>query len=505
MAPIRWANCDDGFQCAAVLVPLDYDHPAGVKFSLALIRLRASDPAHRLGSLFINPGGPGDSGVGSVRSTGKLYSAAIRSHYDIIGMDPRGIAGSTPLHCFKSSEQGDKATHIPLSPITDREKQEWKRVDRLFAEDCAANAGAILNHMSTANVARDLDLLRKKVGDRKLNYIGFSYGSYLGQTYANMFPANVGAFVIDGVLDPVAWSTGYSRQSRTIPFTTRIRSAEGGEQTLTQYFLLCDRAKEKCAFSGNSSSRFEALAARLQIHPVGFPGYPQLVVDGRTLIGYASGAMRNPDGWIDFAELLAALEAEANTSPYTALTTPSPLVPKTDAETTAAYQQVEGEQGVTCLDTDNPHTYSAWSRAADAAARRFPHFGRYWNWQSSTCLFWPGHDSDRYTGPWTRKTAHPVLVVGNFYDASTPYSGAVAASRLLPGSRLLSYAGWGHRSFDRAGNTCIATAVERYLVLGILPPTGTVCQPVGTPFDVASPPVPRSAMVAPVTSAPFDL
>ena len=218
---ISWVGCKDGYQCATVRVPLDYDQPAGVQISLAVSRLPATDPAHRRGSLFVNPGGPG----GSAYRSGSAFPAAVRQRFDIIGMDPRGIGASTPLRCFTDAEQAGAATHPTEFPATTADRVEWKRVDEVFAAGCAAHAGRIIDHMATADVARDLDLLRRLVGDQRLNYVGASYGSILGQTYANMFPDRVGAVVIDGVLDPVAWSTGQARQAWTIPFTDRIGSA----------------------------------------------------------------------------------------------------------------------------------------------------------------------------------------------------------------------------------------------------------------------------------------
>jgi pimeloyl-ACP methyl ester carboxylesterase len=368
-------------------------------------------------------------------------------------------------------------------PITEREKWDWEAADRLLADSCAANAGPIMNHMSTANVARDLDLLRRSVGDRKLNYMGFSYGSYLGTTYANMFPGTVGAFVVDGVLDPIAWSTGSGNQSVRLPFTTRIRSDAGSERALKQFFTLCDLAEDNCAFSPHSRSRYEALLARLRVNPL--EPFPGIVFGYRPLLAQTSGTLYTPANWTHFAELLADYEA-ASTAPAAAQEslTSSGAAAALGAAGTADYTPWEGLLAVACLDTDNPPTYAAWNRTANVVAGRYPHFGRLWVWEnSSACHFWPGTDSDRYTGPWNKKTANPVLVVGNYYDPSTRYEGAVTVSRLLPGARLLSYAGWGHKASIIAGNDCMQNAITRYLVWNELPPRGTVCQPTGSPFD----------------------
>lgn len=159
----------------------------------------------------------------------------MRETYDRVGFDPRGVGASTPLRCFDDEQDAIAAQHPHTFPVTAADVVEWQRVDRLFADACAVHGGPILSHMSTANVARDLDLLRRAVGEARLNYLGYSYGTYIGMTYANMFPTTVGAFVIDGVLDPIDWSAGNEATSRTQPFTTRVHSAQGSEDTLDQF------------------------------------------------------------------------------------------------------------------------------------------------------------------------------------------------------------------------------------------------------------------------------
>lgn len=476
---IAWSDCGDGFQCADVPVPLDYDRPSDGTITLALLRLPAAHPAKRKGSLFVNPGGPGGSGVGAVRSTAQTFPQEVRDAYDLVGFDPRGVEGSTPLRCFDDEEDALAAQHRQKFPVTAADVAEWQRVDRVFADACAAHGGPILEHMSTANVARDLDLLRRAVGDARLNYLGYSYGSYIGMTYANMFPTTVGAFVIDGVLDPIAWSTGNGATSRKEPFTTRIGSAQGSEDTRDQFLTLCDQVGDRCALSGNARARYEALLERAKVNPIPYPGLPEFTLGYDAIIGLTLSGLYGTR-WASTAEFLAKLEAEPQASaaaaaaaPLTAATSPA----------FGDYPQFEASSAVPCSETDNPTSFSAWGRAADTEARRFPHFGALWTWDSSVCSIWPTRDVDRYTGPWRATTSNPVLVVGNYYDPSTPYEGAVTASRLLKNARLLSYAGWGHKAYLTVGNSCVDDAVTRYLVANTLPARNTVCQPQGTPFD----------------------
>ena len=186
---LDWTDCGEGFECAHAKVPLDYDEPHGETIALSLKRLPASDPSRRIGSLFLNPGGPGGSGVEFVKDDAQyLFSKEVRARFDLVGFDPRGIRRSTPLRCFGSlDEVGAALAPFPF-PYTRAEERVFEHSDKVIANACAKNAGPILDHMSTANVARDLDLLRQAVGDSKLTYYGISYGTYIGETYANLFP-----------------------------------------------------------------------------------------------------------------------------------------------------------------------------------------------------------------------------------------------------------------------------------------------------------------------------
>jgi len=237
------------FECAKVWVPVDYDGPDRSLIALAPVRLPATDPARRIGSLFLNPGGPGGSGVDFVLGLGPfLYSEEVRASFDLVGFDPRGIARSTPLLCFDGLEESLAALPPFPFPVTPREEVTQTRSNATVANACDERGGRIIDHMSTANVARDMEPLRRAVGDAKLTYAGYSYGSYLGVTYANLFPDRVRALVVDGVLDPVAWATGRANQAATLPFSTRLRSDAEAQATLEEFFRLCDAGGETCAF-----------------------------------------------------------------------------------------------------------------------------------------------------------------------------------------------------------------------------------------------------------------
>jgi pimeloyl-ACP methyl ester carboxylesterase len=319
------------------------------------------------------------------------------------------------------------------------------------------------------------------VGDRQLTYAGYSYGTYIGATYANLFPGKVRSLVVDGVLDPVAWSTGRGRQARTQPFSTRLRSDQGAYATLRQFFTLCNHGGDNCAFSdGDPRLRYRKLAKRLLAEPAQLPDgqggtVPFTYAD---LVATTLGAMYDPGSWPSLAEFLQ--ELDAFTGARSAAAALRSLRTRLGAYQADYENVIEGGPGVFCSDSDNPASVGAWSRAARLSDRRFPYFGRIWTWISSICQPWPGRDADRYMGPFTRATSNPVLVVGNRFDPATRYQGAVTLARLLPRSRLLTLDGWGHTSLLQSA--CIDAHVNRYLLSSQLPPPGTVCQPDLVPF-----------------------
>lgn len=479
-AKIAWSPCYDGFQCGILNVPLDYDDPSGPAISLALIRLPATDPARRIGSLFVNPGGPGGSGVDFVQQAGRfLFTPDVRASFDIVGFDPRGIARSTALRCFGNQKQWAPLALPGAFPMTPDEEQMWMAADAHLNDACDQRGGRIEGHMSTANVARDLDQMRQAVGDAGLTYAGYSYGSYLGATYANLFPNNVRALVVDGVLDPIAWSTGRNDEAATLPFSTRLKSADGAQATLDEFFRLCDAGA--CAFGPDSAARFAALAETLKTDPLVIPqpDGTTFVFNYSLLIGNALGAMYDSASWPDFADFLAFLEAQVGLASLPARAAQFAMTPAyLPKRGNLPYSNgVEGFPSVACSDSDNPDSYAAWS-AAGAEADLTGYFGRLWTWVTSPCAVWNGADADRYMGPFDHETANPVLVVGNLFDPATPYHGAQIVHSLLPDSYLLTVHGWGHTSLFLS--QCADAAIAAYLIDGDAPPAD--CYQDWTPF-----------------------
>jgi pimeloyl-ACP methyl ester carboxylesterase len=486
---LMWKPCtsEPKYQCTTVSVPLDYDHPRGASITLSGARRPAKDQAHRLGSLFVLPGGPGDSGVEIIASgqADAAYTPAVRDRFDIVSFDPRGIAASTGVQCFDSRDEA-AANRPPFGfPYTRKQERQLFAADRALSQACVKRAGAIIDHMSTANVARDLDLLRRAVGDKQLTYAGFSYGTFVGQTYANLFPGNVRAGIIDGVVDPILWSTGRGGESQTEPVW--LDPAQGSAETFQQFLTLCKRGGTRCAFSaGDPGTRFAALTARLLKSgpitlPPATPKGKKVQVAYQDLVQTVLRQLYFPAAWPVLATFLDGMSTGSLREAAAALAI---LAPPATPETTSS-QTLEGLTGVFCSDADNPATLDARAKEAREADRRVPYFGRAWAWNESACAYWPGQDDDRYTGPFNTVTANPLLVINNRYDPPTPYASAVRASKILPGSRLLTVNGWGHVT-ALTGSECANRYAATYLLTGVLPPEGTVCAPNEVPFAAPS-------------------
>jgi pimeloyl-ACP methyl ester carboxylesterase len=506
---VAWSPChkDVGqFECGTVQVPLDYDQPNGATISISVVRLPAGDPSRKIGSLFLNPGGPGGSGVDfALQVAPFLYypNPDVRARFDIVGFDPRGVARSTALRCFGNDSQWTGLSTNFAFPLTLDEAAELEAADQYLNDACEQRGFKIIDHMSTADVARDLDMLRQAVGDEKLNYAGYSYGTFLGVTYANMFPENVRALVVDGNLDPIAWTTGAPGE-QSLPFSTRLRSDEGALDTLHQFFFLCDIFANKCPFAPNSEMRFDTVAARLLAAPLELPQTDGTIFKFRYqhLISLALSAMYSPYSWPSFAEVLQAIEY---------LSTPVTIQEKLNAFYTNVgfitkrgtpnyLNQVEGFPAVSCSDSDNPGSPNAWWEAAENATN---YFGPLWTYASSACPGWPGEKGDRYAGPFNNVTINPVLVVGSTHDPATRYQGSQIVHALLPNSALLTVEGWGHCAFFLSYQADLA--VGNYLVDLTIPAEGTVYYSDWIPFLMPVPGASNSVQAARNSIVPITI
>jgi pimeloyl-ACP methyl ester carboxylesterase len=482
---LNWASCDDGFLCTTAEVPLDYNFRHGEQIDLAVIKLPAADPSNRIGTLFVNFGGPGQSGVDRLRERARwpwLFSEELRSRFDLVSWDQRGVARSAGARCFSNpARQWQFLVPSPGLPTGARGEQALFAWSKEFADRCRQHAGAIQQHASSTTSARDLELLRRAVGDSKLTYHGISYGTQLGAIYANLFPGRVRAMVLDGSVDFEGNVDGHGSQGTTVPLNTRQRIASSTAATFEEFLADCSAAGPRCAFSqGDPRAKWAALAEQSRRTPVIAYGhvwtYPELVV----------AALSNPTSYPQLAELLQQLFDTGTAAPelvndITGIEPPPPDVNTSGAEPYLKNRE-EAYYTIQCSDSTVPTDPAIYSRAAVAADELAPDFGRISVFDTLPCAFWHGHDADRYTGPWNRRTSAPILVLNTRNDPATPLQGAIAGASQLYEAQVVVTEGAGHSSMYVA-STCTERVKRDYLFSGVLPSPGTGCRRDQSPFD----------------------
>jgi pimeloyl-ACP methyl ester carboxylesterase len=473
-APVlRWAACRKAAQCATARLPLNYHDPRGATIAVALLRVRAEDPRRRLGTIFVNPGGPGDPARDLAAEAAQFLPAAILDRFDIVGVDPRGVGGSTPARCFATPAAAARAlaplTAVPF-PVTRAQQRSWTGAAQALGRACSTTGRTVASAMSTTDDALDLDVLRRAVGDRALTYVGESYGSYLGLVYANMFPGRVRAMVIDGVVDPRAWAG--TPAAAADPLFDRMGAAAASDRALRELLELCQRAGQpRCSFaSADTQARFAGLAARLRARPLHLaaPGGPAFDFTYANLVADTGQWLRQPGGYQDlFPELtdLAQLTAPGGAGAGRAAVLRGLLRLHQAVQPPPGYDDLlEASSGVLCTDGLATADAASWPAAAAAADRRDPYFGASGAWITAPCAVhtWTARDPDVYRGPFDRRTAAPVLVIGAWWDPVTSYASAVQVARMLPASRLVSSDNWGHTSL--LTSACVDTATWDYLI-----------------------------------------
>jgi len=454
---LTWTECGTGFDCTDVTAPLDWENPAAGDITLAVVRHRAEGTP--VGSLLTNPGGPGASGVDLVlNNLGFAVGADLIENFDVIGFDPRGVGDSTAVTCYDAPEMDDYLYGIPAAA---RGTAEWEAelldAHKSFAEACDANSGGILPYITTVNAARDMDLIRAVLGDKQLNYLGYSYGTFLGATYAKLYPEKAGRLVLDGAIDPA------------VPgLEVGATQALGFESALRAYMQSCLDSGE-CPFAGTVDEAMADLGALL----ASVDRTPLQSGDGRlmgadTLLTGIIAALYSQDNW---RFLTQALDEALQGDPTSAFL----LADFYNSREDGVYidNSTEAFRAYNCMDypvEDDP----AAEAAIDAKiAEGAPTIAPYWSGPDS-CEVWP-YPPTGTRGEITAEGAGPILVIGTTNDPATPYEWSESLADQLEEGVLITRVGEGHTGYNK-GNICVDDAVEAFLLDDVVPEDGLRCE-----------------------------
>ncbi|TDB99335.1 alpha/beta hydrolase [Actinomadura sp. 7K534] len=454
-----WKDCKDDFECATVQVPLDYSKPSSEKIGISVIRLPASDGSNRIGSLLTNPGGPGGSGVDFIRQAARAFGADLRSRFDLVGFDPRGVADSAAVRC-NTGAQLDAFFATDASPDDQRETDRLGAQGEKFAQNCETKAEDKLPYVGTVNAARDMDILRAALGDDKLTYYGASYGTYLGAFYAEQFPKNFRALVLDGAVDPNLSSTDLL-----------IEQAKGFETALRAFAEDCV-GTGNCPFGTSADAVIESIStflAETDKQPLTSSRDSRKVTESLAVMGIAR-SLYVKEYWPVLRQALTA--AMQNKDGTTLLGLADEMV---EREPDGTYSnQTDANMAVNCVDKPNPPDLATYGEAAAEAKKVAPRFGPFVVWGGIPCVYWPTQ-TDQEPKPLTANGAAPILVIGTTRDPATPYKWSENLADQLSSGVLLTYDGDGHTAYLQ-GNPCITKATGDYLITGDPPDNGTKCR-----------------------------
>ena len=453
---LTWDDCRDGRECAELEVPLDYERPRGEAITLAVLRVPATEPDKRVGSLVVNPGGPGISGVDYAAGAEAYFGKELLAAFDVVGFDPRGVAGSTPLDCV-DDDYLDELVGADPDPDTQAEFAAGDRLLRGMGEGCLERNGDLMRHVSTEEAARDIDVLRAVLGQDTLAYFGASYGTFLGATYADLFPERVGRMVLDGAIDPSAGLV-----DRTLV------QAEGFEVALRAYVANCP-ARDDCPLGEDVDAGLTTirdLLTAIDAEPLTGDGDRELT-EGRAVLGIWQ-MLYLEEFW---PTLDAALSDALDGDGRLLLRIADLYVRRTDDGYTD--NATEAIYAINCLDRDEAVPSDEVERFVPRFEEVSPTFGRIFASGLTACANWPvrsGRGPERLEA----EGAAPILVVGTTRDPATPLVWAESLAEQLESGVLLTRDGDGHTGY-KAGNACVDRTVERYLVSGTVPESDVSC------------------------------
>ena len=454
---LEWKDCEDGFECATASAPQSWHDPDAGTIELALVRTRA-EGKEKTGSLLVNPGGPGGSGIDFVRSASSTFGAPLRESFDIVGFDPRGVGDSTPVTCFDDARKNES---LSKDFATDDDGIEAMAAEaRAWGEACAENTGELLGQVDTQSAARDMDMLRAVLGDEQLHYLGYSYGTQLGATYAGLFPDRAGRLVLDGAIDTSLSADDVSKGQ-----------AVGFENALRAYVTDCQAGSE-CPLTGSADDGMKQVRAVLDEafeHP--FPTSDANRDVTQTLAFYGIAVTLYDEG--SWPLLAQALDEAINEHKGDMLLYLADFYNDRNSDGSFSTNSSEGFRAVNCLDDRGATDVEAMRAEAAEIEKEAPTVGRFFSYGGVSCADWPypevEKDFDLHA-----EGAPPIVVVGTTNDPATPYVWAEGLADTLDSGVLVSYEGEGHTAYGRS-NDCVSGAVEGYLVDGKVPEDGLTC------------------------------
>ncbi|MFF3216226.1 alpha/beta hydrolase [Streptomyces sp. NPDC002886] len=460
---LSWRECGvPGFDCTTMKVPLDYENPGGGDIDIAVSRRKATDPSKRLGSLVVNPGGPGGSGIGYLQAyAGIGYPAPVRAAYDMVSFDPRGVDRSSPVECLDGPAM-DKYTQVDQTPDTPAERDLLVAAFKEFAAACQTHSQRVLPHVSTVDAARDMDVLRAALGDEKLNYVGASYGTFLGAMYADLFPGRAGRLVLDGAMDPSRPAVELNRD-QTEGFETAFRA------------FSADCAKQTDCPLGQGSpeqigERLKEFFRKVDAQPITTTDRSRATLGESLATTGVIAALYDENAWPQLREALASAIKDGDGDGLLAL---ADSYYERGADGKYA-NLMSANAAVNCL--DQPPAFAdpaAVGKALPSFEKASPVFGAGLAWASLNCTYWPTKATGKAEALHA-KGAPPIMVVGTTRDPATPYKWAEALASQLDSGVLLTYDGDGHTAYGR-GSACIDSAINSYLLEGTAPEDGKKC------------------------------
>ncbi|GAA2178239.1 alpha/beta hydrolase [Leucobacter tardus] len=456
----EWWDCADGTQCADVYAPIDWADPAGDRITLRLVKQPATG-GEAVGTLFVNPGGPGASGAGFVAGgVDGSVTQQVQAAYDIVGWDPRGVGASTPVDCYDDAQMDDYLFGDDEAENLEPGSDEWiaAAVDEStkFGEACAAETGPLIAHVGTDETVRDLDMLRAIFGEDTLDYIGYSYGTMIGARYADAYPERVGRLVLDGAMDP-----------DTSEFDVVREQTRGFEAALRAYVADC-LERDGCPLTGNvdtAMSQIGDLLQRVDAEPV--TGDDGRIVTVNTLLTAIITPLYSPDSWSALDDLFSTVSAG---DAQVALGLADFYFNREDGQYTD--NQTEAFSAINCADYGSDFDAERMREQADELARIAPTIGPYQGYGEVSCARWPSAGESQRSAV-SGAGAAPILVVGTTGDPATPYRWAESLAEQLESGVLVTYEGEGHTAYGE--NACVDETVDAYLLEGTVPATDPRC------------------------------